>query len=182
MLSKKNLVLILDTNILIDLVDAHRSDDLLQILRGWIASIVKMMPYNPKGRIVTLVVSTQVLNDYKSGLGHSGHNKAGKIFTNRFSDLLSHKFSVNEDNNVHLTFFKIPSKENTNSMIRDKTDRKFLALINQTLLLNKMNDRFIIFATRDASTGRGMEAALLGRKRRVRVEDSVRDLERAIEC
>ena len=35
MLSKKSLVLILDTNILIDLVDAHQSDDLLQLMKMW---------------------------------------------------------------------------------------------------------------------------------------------------
>ena len=81
-----------------------------------------------------------------------------------------------------MTFFKISPVAETGNTIQDKDDRKFLALVNQTLKRRQFNDRFIIFATRDAATGRGIERELIEQSQRVRVEGSVRDLEKAIEC
>ncbi len=182
MLSKKNLVLILNTNILKDAIDMHQSDNLKRALQGWAARIVQNMTRNPKGKTVTLVASTHVLKDYQSGLGRSGYGPAGKIFADYFAAHLSRKMPINEDKSAHLTFFKIPPVAETGNTIRDRDDRKFLTLVNQTLTRRQLNDRFIIFATRDAPTRHDMEAALPEQGRRVSVEGSVPDLERAIEC
>lgn len=169
-------MLILDTNILNDAIDAYQSDNLKQALRDWAASIVQNMAHNLKGKTVTLVASAQVLKDYQSGLGRSGYGRAGKIFADYFVAHISQKVPINEDKSAHLTFFKIPPVAWAGNTIRNRDDRKFLTLVNQILTRRQLNDRFIIFATRDAPTGRGMEAALLGQRQRVSVEDSVRDL------
>ena len=175
-------MLILDTNILKDVIDMHQSDNLKQALQDWAARIVQNMARNPKGKTVTLVASAQVLKDYQSGLGRSGYGKAGKIFADYFVANISRKMPINEDKSTHMTFFKISPGAETNNTIQDRADRKFLALVNQTLTRRQLNDRFIIFATRDAPTRHDMETALLGQGRRVRVEGSVQDLARTIEC
>ena len=187
MLCKKNLVIILDTNILVDIVRDHKLDTLSQILKTWLTYIIQGMKCNPKGKRITFVASTQTLQDYKTGLMRSGHNSLGNMISGFFAKSISINYPVDKERNIYFSIKKIspatmiPPAKKTKRVIRDKYDKKFSELIDTMLRLKKGNDYFIIVATRDAATRQDLTRTLIG-ERCISVEGSIRDLEKTVEC
>ena len=72
MIKKKDVGLVVDTNILIDIVGSF--DTLAELgprLTNWIEKIVSQTDPHPRGKTVALFINEQVLNDYSTGLFHS---------------------------------------------------------------------------------------------------------------
>ena len=174
-------MIILDTNIFPDLITKYESNNLLHVLQDWLAQVVKNINCNSNGDSITLVVTAQILNDYKTGLSRAGYGNAGKIFSNFFKNTTSFRYKLDEEKNIYLTTKKFNVSNRRSRTVRDKYDIKFLNLINEILHLKKFNDRFIIFATNDYTAGSDIKKALVG-KTHACVEIGISNLEEAIKC
>lgn len=174
-------MIILDTNIFPNLITRYESHNLSRVLQDWLTHVVKNINCNPKGDTITLVATTQILNDYQTGLSKAGYGKAGKIFSKFFKSTTSFRYKLDVEKNIYLTTKTFNVSGQHSRIIRDKYDVKFLDLINEIRRSKKFNNRFIIFATNDCTAGSDIERALVG-KTLTCVEVGIPNLEEAIKC
>lgn len=174
-------MIILDTNIFPNLITRYESHNLSRVLQDWLTHVVKNINCNPKGDTITLVATTQILKDYRTGLGKAGYGKAGKIFSKFVKDATSLRYRLDKEKNIYLTIKTFNVSSQHSRIIRDKYDVKFLDLINEIRRSKRFNDRFIIFATNDCTAGSDIERALVG-KTLTCVEVGIPNLEEAIKC
>ena len=181
MLSKKNIVIILDANILNDVVGRHNSRSFSEVIKRWLTHVVENMKCPPKGKRVTLAATTKVLRDYETGLIRDKHRDIGKVIVDSFKRSISSKYGLDDEGKTTFSFRMFsPSKKPTNAT-RDRYDRQYSSLIESALDHNPWRDYFVIVATRDFHTREDLERATVGCSR-IRIEDSIKSLEEVIEC
>ena len=181
MLSKKNLVIILDTNILVDIIDDHRSNNLFQVLENWLTHIIRNMEHTPKGKGVKFVANTNILKEYQTTLIRSGYNDIGRTISDIFKRSIYMKRPLDRKNGTYFSISKISSSGEHRRTVRDKSDEKFSEIIDKVSKIKRWNDHFIIVATRDTTTKRDLETKLNARER-TSVEGSIWHLEKTVEC
>lgn len=181
MLYKKNLVIILDTHILKDIIDDYNSNNLIEVLKNWLTYVIQNMKLVPRGKRIGIVASTEVLGEYKNRLARSGHKNIAKTISDIFDQGTSRKYPIDKEKGVYLSIGKIHPDKNRKRVMRDKYDEKFLELINGVLKLRKWREHFVIVATSDTPTKQDLETEL-NAVERVSVEGSILDLEETVKC
>ncbi|MCY4492122.1 MAG: hypothetical protein OXC46_11780 [Thaumarchaeota archaeon] len=148
MIKKKNIGLVIDTNILVDIVKSSTSGDLVQLLISWIKKIITSMDIHPKGKIITIFASTEILKDYRTGLCRNQYCDLGRRINLVFDRELSHKRFIDRENNIRFSLRKLQTKPHKKFKLTDKGDERFLVLL-ETIMKKQQSDRAIIFASRD---------------------------------
>ena len=69
MICRGNIVLVLDTNIFLDILQEHDSGDILTSLRDWLVKTVVGAQCLLPRRSITLALSQRVVKEYKTGMG-----------------------------------------------------------------------------------------------------------------
>lgn len=157
MICNRQVLLILDTNILADILDGCQND-LFARLVEWIKSVIEVAPCSVDNRRLTLAVSTKVLSDYKTGLSRR-HLNPKLINGLEFSLLSNIKTPVPIKVQSGRMLF-VPVKfafDESRIQIRDRYDRKFGYIITGILQSQRYTDRLVILACRDHSTIRDFE-------------------------
>ena len=181
MLSKKNIVIILDANILNDVVERHSSCSLTEVIKSWLTHVVENMKCPPKGKRVTLAATAKVLRDYETGLIRDEHKDVGKAVVDNFKRAISSKYRLDDEGKTTFSFRMFSSSKKPANAIRDRYDKQYSGLIESALGYSPWKDYFVIMATRDFRTREDLERAMVGCSR-IRIEDSIKSLEKAIEC
>ena len=181
MIHKKNIALVLDTNILIDILDVYESKDLKSLIEIWTCNIIKKIDPNIKGKTITIFVTTNIIKDYQAGLGKNQNKDFAKTIKFIFNKFISHKLPIQKSRKIYFTFKKFPDdKMPKKGRLKDKGDEKFLDLIEAILGNIKRGDWALIVASRDHATRDGIQDALKGKE--IHFPDSLDDLEKIIEC
>lgn len=186
MIKKKDIGLVLDTNILIDIVGSSNTlDDLVPCLTDWIKKIVLRAHPHPRGKTVTLFVDEQVLSDYSAGLSRSGNRGVGKQLLRQIlkRNIGSRKL-ISSDYRIHFSL-NIIGKSQTASASRrrvpDRSDEKFLVLLESVMKSQRWKNWAIIMASRDRTTFariRDIKQHVAG----ISFVDSKEKLDQTIEC
>ena len=151
MIRKQNIGLIIDTNILNDVIKSYASSDMLTLsLESWIKQIIFSMDRQPRGKIITVFASTDILRDYKTSLYKTRHKPIAKTILHVFDHAISQSRLVPDTENMRLSLRKVHTLQ-SGQKLHDKRDQKFLDILESVLANRKWSDRAIIFASRDKS-------------------------------
>lgn len=164
MIQTSDLVLILDTNILLEIIDGQKSSRIDQIFSGWIQALCREIDPPPEGKIVTIAVSGEIIDDYRAGLHHRRYTPVAKtlkiIFNRSFSDVVS----TGEPGRVRLMLEKVsPGKSEPSRRVRDPYDRRFLDALIHVAEGKRWKSRQIILASVDQKFLQDAERALASR-------------------
>lgn len=181
MIKKKDIGLIVDTNILKDVIESSESSVAFdRQLADWIIKIISEIDSHPHGKTVTLFVSKQILCEYYTHVPGLKHKQVRKLFQKK----IGMKMQVSPDYEIYLSRKQITLKPTTidsKHRLPDKSDEKFRMLLENVLSNQKWKDWAIIFASRDKTTFDKIRDNTYN-IRRVNVVDSKHKLEQAIEC
>ena len=127
MIRTHDLVLILDTNILPKIISSQDPPRIDQIFSRWVKALCVGINPPPKGKVVTIAVSTEMINDYKTGLRRCRHSKVAKTLKIIFDKSLSDVVETGSSGSVRLMLEKVTPKRSASSMrVRDPYDQGFL--------------------------------------------------------
>ena len=183
MIKKKDVGLVVDTNILIDIIKAaDPSAPLVDQLVGWVKKIVSETDPRPRGKTVTLFASTKVLDDYSTVLSRL-MGKHGKQIRYIFDKKTSSKQPVDAGCRIYMSFRRYNSQASPapRRRLTHKSDEKFLVLFEDVLKSKKWKDWAIILASRDTATFSEITDITRSDERTCLV-DSKDGLDKAIEC
>ena len=185
MIHKKNIALVIDTNILIDITKTGNSVSIKTVLQEWLLKIIKKMDKQPKGKTITVFASQKTLKDYKSGLISAGYKDVGEQIKQIFNSSLTHKFAISKPQKIYFSLRRI----NTDNLkkqrrIGDRNDENFLILIEKIFTITSLKEYEIIFSSRDKKSGPEIKHILLKTKDRCRshVATDLKCFEKLIEC
>ena len=175
----------IDTNILVDIVEISDSRNISIILKQWICKILANMDKKPKGKKITVFASMDTLHDYKTGLSKSNHKEIGETIKFVFDKYLSSRLSVSDPLKIEMSLQKIKTEEpNNKKRVKDKDDEHFLRLSEKVAELKSCKDREIIFASRDRESMMTIKDVFAKNNDRMRLHtvDNLESFEKLIEC
>ena len=139
----------MDTNVLADIVEHTNASRVDDALTKWFQSVLDGMDKMPRERQVTFLISTSILDDYKTGLFRRGCNPAAQtvkeIFRKRAT---SNIHMLPHSQRIDLSFIKIPT-DTKDASVSDKHDRPFFGALQNAKNVRRWKDRAIIFASCD---------------------------------
>lgn len=182
MILRQSIILVMDTNVLADIVEYTRASRVDDALTQWFQSILDGMEEVPKERLVTFVVSTSILDDYKTGLFRRGCKQAARTV----KTILSTKSTSNihmspRDQRIDLSFIRVPV-DTADASVSDKYDRRFLGALQNAKNARRWEDRAIIFASCDALSRGQMRDSFTHDHARIRFPTSFDELNDSIAC
>ena len=156
MICSADVILILDTNVLLDVLATANGVSPLS-LENWIKQTIETAECNVSGRSVIVLVSRKILSDYQTGFGREGRQKLGTAFRFYFEDNLMDRKEIHCRNG---DIFMIPMIIRDSSSFQlpkrfrkmDKYDIRFLSAVDETLKLKRFANRLILFASNDRPT------------------------------
>lgn len=149
MIQKQNIVIVMDTNVLADIVERTSTSRVDRALVRWIQSILDEMNEMPRERRITFLVSPSILDDYKTRLFKRGCKPAARSLKMLFNKTHNFKITLSpSDQKIVLSFYKI-STDNANVSVSDKYDRRFFGALQNAKNMRRWEDRAIIFASCD---------------------------------
>ncbi len=182
MITKKNVGLVVDTNILIDIAKNSSEKDLKSVLLGWIGGVLERTKDAPQGKMVRLWISRPVIHDYKTGLSKKRLKGTANQIDFLIDKMLTHKIPLPGLDNIHLSIKKTDAGGGDGRRrMRDRGDEKFLDLTETVLRGSPGSDWGLIVATRDRASMDDFKNHLKGHKT-VYFADSMVSLENIIEC
>ena len=186
MIKKKNIGLIIDTNILVDIIatsdhpttfDKHFID--------WIKKIILRIDTHIGDKTITLFANEDVIKDYNSGLSRSGIKRFKKQIRELFRKKTGSRQLVTSGYKIYFSLRKIPkgqTKSTHKYRLTDKYDEKFLVLLESILEKNKWRDWSIIMASCDNTAYDEIKAAAKRHSKRISFVKSESKLAQTIEC
>lgn len=161
MLCEKDIVLILDTNLFIDILSLS-DGNISSRVQWWLGEILREIDCEFNGRTILLMVTTEILQDYKTGFNKSGIVRgqfpALKIWIEKNT---GSKIPITSGNDkMFLILHKMGASllvRDNNHRLSDKFDTKFLTLINTVFQSTRLKDRMILFASKDHTVINGLE-------------------------
>ena len=184
MIKKKNIGLVIDTNILRDIIESSDpSIKFAQQFVEWIEKIISKADPHPCGKTVTLFANKQILDDYCTGLSHSGHKQVGKQIRFIFEKKISSKQPVSHDYKISLSFrmYKNQTDSTSRRRLSDKSDEKFLVLLESICNSKQWKSWAMIIASRDKPTFSKIRD-IMSHDDRVYPVDSKSSLDQIVEC
>lgn len=155
------MVLILDTNILPKIIDGQESSRIDKIFSNWIKTLCDEISPSPEGKIVTIVASCDMTDDYKAGLYHCHYPAVAKTFRIIFNKSFSDAINTGDSGRARLMLEKVKPKVSTlSSRIRDSHDRRFLDVLIYVAESKGWKDRQILLVTADRKFREDAESAL----------------------
>ncbi|MGA2785784.1 MAG: hypothetical protein ABSF09_13915 [Candidatus Bathyarchaeia archaeon] len=161
MICHRNVILVLDANILIRLL-ANSATDVVTTLQEWLRSAIETANCDVSGKTITLAVSNRILNDYSTGLVRAKKPNLGTAVRFFFTRYHGTKIPIESQRG---RFFAIPtilSGEHSfivpNRLKRwklDKFDLPYFSLLETTLNSRRLCDRAILFGCNDWKTRNG---------------------------
>ena len=184
LIKKKSIGLVVDTNILRDIIESSDpSITFVQQLVEWIKKIVSKTNPHPYDRTITLFANKQILDDYCTGLSHAGHKQVGKQIRHIFEKKIGNKQPVFRDDKIFLSLriYKNQIGPTPRRRLSDRSDEKFLVLLDGIRDSKKWTDWAIIIASRDRTTFDEIRDITL-HDDRVYPIDSKDKLDQIVEC
>ena len=184
MIQNHSVVLVLDTNILPGIIQTQDSSRIDRIFSGWIRDMCEDADPPPKGKTVTIVASSSMIDDYKTGLRRRKHSEVAKtlkiIFNKSFSDMVN----IRGTDRMRIMLEKIaPIQSAESRRISDPYDRKFFDVILHAAASKKWRDRQILLATLDRKFQRDSEGALrLSGGKRIHIAHDMESLKDMFAC
>ena len=89
MIQTRSLVLILDTNILAGIIDRQGSSRIDLAFSEWVGALCRNVDPPPHGKIVAIMATAGMIDDYKTGLRRRRHAKVAKTIKVVFNESLS---------------------------------------------------------------------------------------------
>ena len=168
MIHSRSLGLIIDTGILLDIMRLRPDVPLFGAMFEWVCQVVSKTMPPPKGRIITVFVSSGVYRGYKAGMGIAGTGAVAPSW-NSFRRS-TFKKAIDAQNK---TFFSIQhvsaDQDDGGGWKGDRFDRPFFTLLAAAGSARAWNDRSIVFASRDSKTLEHMRDVMLHQECRDRV-------------
>ncbi len=182
MIQKKNIWLIVDSNVLNEIV-TEDSGNIHNDLMIWIHNITSDMQNRVKGKTVTFFVSQETIKDYVTGLSRKGRKNTSKNLKyaiDKSGDMVRRKSGRN---GIGISIKKQNvSYSNRKKRVSDRDDEKFLALVEKILKMGDSRERAIIFASKDRRSMPQIEEALVQQQRRIEFADNMKSLKEIIRC
>ncbi len=185
MIQKKNIALVIDTNILGDIIATENSENVVIILKEWLLKIIANMEKQPKGKKITVFASINTLHDYRTGLIKAGYKNTGKTISLIFGKSLSQKTTISKSQKIDLSLKKIKvDVTKPKKRVKDKNDENFLVLSEAITQIKNWKDREIIFASRDRQSTSTIKNIFLksSHNSRLHVATDLKSFEKLIEC
>lgn len=182
LIKKQNVGLVIDTNILSDIIGPFDIDKIDQRLADWIHEIILQSNPHPRGKTVTLFINKQILNDYSTGLSRSTGKRISRQALFRKKNIRNRKL-VSSDYKIYFSIAEVRPQEESSSRrrLRDKSDEKFLVLLDNILNAQRWRDFAIIMASRDMASFVEISDNVY-HVDRVHLADSKDTLSQIIEC
>ena len=144
------MALLVDSNVLVRILPPGDMSDIYGALAGWIAATLEGADQKPVGKTVTLLVTTGILRDYRSGFGRNGY-AIGPPAWARFKKSVHKRWHVGCN-----TYFRIRKIEAAGGGGRrwtgDKYDRSYFEALESAVGMERLGDRRIVFASADRAT------------------------------
>lgn len=186
MIQKNDIALIIDTNIFGEIISSIQCDNLAQILKRWILTILNKMKKFPKGKKITIFCSSNTLNDYQTGFSKQGHKNMSKTVKTVFNQSLSYNRAISVQEKINLSLRKMPnpSKSKQTKRVSDKNDVRFLLLIELVAKLSTHKNYKILFASKDRQSSDTIKSILekSDRQNRIHVAENLEAFEELISC
>lgn len=165
MIRTHDVVLVLDTNILPEIIGDQNASRIDRIFLEWVKTMCREISPPPKGKIVTIAASTDMINDYKTGLRRRRHSTVAKTLKTVFDRTFSRILETDGHGKVRLMLEMVTPRASASSRrVRDSYDQKFLDVVIYVAESKRWKDKKILFATRDQSLREDAEHALVFRK------------------
>lgn len=160
MLHKFSLLLLLDSNMLLYILRPVDTGDIYGALSRWASGILGDAELKPKGKTITLLVSTGIFKDYRSALGRRQYS-VNPAHWSVFKKSVNRRSSVGDD-----TYFSLHKMGSLDGPDRDwqgdKYDKTYFEALQCALDTEKFSDRCIVFASNDRSTCARVEGDFAG--------------------
>lgn len=185
---KHDLILVIDTNILGDIIKKGNSLTIQSRLDEWLLEIKNKISCYIKGRVITFVFSNDTMNDYITGFSRMNLKIFGKGLTilldkgtfmsyNLETSRVKCRYSLRR---ISITHKKTKDKSHRRKL-SDTYDEKFVDLIYFILKQSKWANRKIIFASRDR-TFQKIEDIFNRNLQRFTYVKTIDELEKTIIC
>ena len=179
MLCKKNLILIIDTGILKDILLSGKPN-MQEALQDWFEQTVCAMECNSTGKEIVVVTSRKLQKEYLSVLNR-GSRKYPKTVIELVFGRPPTKRSIWKERKIYLKIKQINPLSVTRSKVRDEEDWKLVALIKTVQGTSSWKHHHVIIATKDTETYDDLQCELLARSN-TDVVDTMQRLEDMIKC
>lgn len=183
MIRKKNIALVIDTNILGDILDTVGSNNLHTALEEWALGILNNMAKHPKGKKITVFASTDTIHDYKTGLSKANHKVVSKTIKTIFDQSISRITTISRHHRIDMSLRKIHIAKNEPRRVRDRNDESFLLLCEAVAKHGSRHDFEVLFASRDTRTLSDIsDAFLLSTRKKLPAAHNLASFEELIAC
>lgn len=173
MIQSRSLVLILDTNTLPAIIDRQGSSRIDQAFSGWIKALCSSVDPPPRGKIVTIVATAGMIDDYKTGLRRRRYTKVAKTIKMVFNGSISSLIDTGGQGRVRLMLERVKAEQSAAARhVRDPYDRRFLDAVIHAAESKRWKDRGILLVTGDHDLRIDAERILAPRNdKRIAVSD-----------
>lgn len=179
MLHKFNILLLLDANVLLDILPSGNTGDIHYTLSKWIGDTLKNAEFKPRGKTITLLVSTGILKDYRSAFGRRQYRTNTTLWAT-FKKRINRRRPVGD--NTYFSICKIAGREGDldKDWRGDKYDRVYFAALQKALKTEKFVDHRVVFASNDSPTCAEVKDGFLGKAEKLHVVSGKETLESLI--
>ena len=143
--------IIVDTGIVLEIIATHPEEDMHNAMLSWIKDMVgKILPPCPRGKRVTMFISSGVYNDYKAKMTRGGNALIPKWHIVR---KLQFTRDISDRNRLVFTIQLVDTnKVDSSDWDGDRFDKPFYELLEAVRQRRAWADRRIIFASKDKDT------------------------------
>lgn len=149
------MLLLLDSNLLLEILQPGDTGDIYTALAGWAARILKDAEFKPRGKTITLLVSTGVFKDHRSALGRKQYRVRPDSWA-AFKKSVYCRKGVGDD--TYFSIHKIAAKGGAIPVWRgDKYDKAYFEALVYALNATRFDDRLVVFGSNDRPTCAGVD-------------------------
>lgn len=184
MIRTHDVVLVLDTNILPEIIGGQSASRIDRIFSEWVKAACREISPPPEGKIVTIAASTDMINDYRAGLRRRRHSAVAKTLKTVFDRTFSRILDTDGHGRVRLMLEMVRPRASASSRrARDPYDQRFLDVVVHVAESRRWKDRKILFATGDRTLREDAEREMAFRKyRRVHIASDTVMLRDLLAC
>lgn len=184
MITKSNVGLVIDANIVIDIVRSNPGNMLSAIFREWLTTIVGKIDIPTNGKSIVLFLSPEIKNDYVAGLCRTRQN-VGKTLKVDLARRYTRSVKLDTPNRNRFIIKKIPASDIPPHRPRatDRYDRAYLDALVRLKCSNLRKDLEFIIATKDATLSASLwDETSRDTAQEFHIVDTLEDLEAGISC
>lgn len=148
----RNIGLVVDTGIVLDILRLRPGRSLTETMFEWISEVAGRVVPAPRGKIVTVFISPGVYRDYRARIGSASTTAGRAPAWNSFRKSTSKK-TIDRQNKIFFSMQPVNTEGvDANSWKGDRFDKSFFTLLAAVGSMKAWCDREIIFATKDRAT------------------------------